>query len=371
MKQLLSYFFLSTIFFSTAFTPIEKQAAENTKVVTYDNTDLQKVEIKDVQYIPLETTDQSLIGETNKVLYRNGLFYVMDTSKSKTIFTFDDKGNFRSSIAKSGNGPGEYVELTDMDVDAAGNVYVADNANKRLIKYIKGNSKQFEIIPVGVHFLGFACLQDTKFILSDVFGQKGQRQKLALLDATDGSLKTLLAVTTNDIDEMSILRMSPYPLYRSADALYYNERFMPMIYTFNKEGDLQQDINLESNRYIPHSELKSLAGNPMKYIKEHKYIKDIISIYETSDYLVCQPFIFPSAEYLIVPKDKTKKSYRISLQDQPALKNISMIKAVTKNKLVSVMNYNEESPILQKKHAALKGWNEDSNPVLVLFSPSN
>ena len=63
MKQLLSYFFLSTIFFSTAFTPIGKQAAENTKVVTYDNTDLQKVEIKDVQYIPLETTDQSLIGE--------------------------------------------------------------------------------------------------------------------------------------------------------------------------------------------------------------------------------------------------------------------------------------------------------------------
>ena len=35
------------------------------------------------------------------------------------------------------------------------------------------------------------------------------------------------------------------------------------------------------------------------------------------------------------------------------------------------MNYNEESPIFQKKHAVLKGWNEDSNPVLVLFSPSN
>ena len=94
--------------------------------IDWDNTSLGDFDIENVEYIPLETTDNSLLGSVSKILFRNNRIYVLD-KMSGGVYVFDKTGKFLSSIIKPGEGPDEYVELMDMDVDKEGNVYIADN----------------------------------------------------------------------------------------------------------------------------------------------------------------------------------------------------------------------------------------------------
>lgn len=54
--------------------------------------------------------------------------------------------------------------------------------------------------------------------------------------------------------------------------------------------------------------------------------------------------------------------------DDKRLSWSSTIEAVADNSLVCVMNYSDEGFAAHKDIPELKGWNDGSNPVLVLFT---
>ena len=80
------------------------------------------------------------------------------------------------------------------------------------------------------------------------------------------------------------------------------------------------------------------------------------------------PFITPSATYVLIPKNKALQTKKIDLMNEMALQGTSQIEGVAKNKFFVLMNYSELQAKLQKDNSKLKSWNEESNPVLVLFS---
>lgn len=69
------------------------------------------------EYITLETNDESIMGEISKIIFYENKYYLLDRSKGKKIYVFDDKGNFIRSIGKKGNGPGEYSNLEDFTIN--------------------------------------------------------------------------------------------------------------------------------------------------------------------------------------------------------------------------------------------------------------
>ncbi len=82
--------------------------------------------------IPLETTDESLIGgRSNKVIKNNGHIFVRSMNE---IIIFDESGNFKSKLSKVGNGPGEYGEILDFDVVTQYNeIWVS--SLKKIVRY--------------------------------------------------------------------------------------------------------------------------------------------------------------------------------------------------------------------------------------------
>lgn len=78
----------------------------------------------EVKYIPLELTDNSLIGSIDKILYRNKHFYIFDKSANMGILIFNENGKFIKVLNRTGEGPGEYIAPIDFDVDAEGNIYI-------------------------------------------------------------------------------------------------------------------------------------------------------------------------------------------------------------------------------------------------------
>ncbi len=89
--------------------------------------------IKLLQCIKLETTDESLIGSVNKVEIINDIIFILD-SKSKAIFIYDIKGAFINKIYRLGAGPHEYIELRDFMVDSKSKTLLVLDY-KKIIRY--------------------------------------------------------------------------------------------------------------------------------------------------------------------------------------------------------------------------------------------
>ncbi len=88
-----------------------------------NNTDLKvnnNLSIKDVfsriTVVPLETTNNSLIKNINKIIFYKGYYYIFDKAQYG-VFKFDKNGKFILKLNKRGQGPGEYSLIDDFDIN--------------------------------------------------------------------------------------------------------------------------------------------------------------------------------------------------------------------------------------------------------------
>lgn len=65
--------------------------------------------VSDIKYIPLETTHSVLIGANPRISYENGHILI---SNSQNAYLFDSNGKFNRKIGKWGEGPYEYLSIS-------------------------------------------------------------------------------------------------------------------------------------------------------------------------------------------------------------------------------------------------------------------
>jgi hypothetical protein len=90
--------------------------------------------VDSVTVIPLETTDECLIGYISGIQYLNGHYHMYD-HQNMSIFTFDEKGKFVKKFRKHGQGPGEYLSVAGFRFDADGFLHLLDLAGRKILKY--------------------------------------------------------------------------------------------------------------------------------------------------------------------------------------------------------------------------------------------
>lgn len=92
--------------------------------------------IEKIEYVKLETTDNNLIGKISQLLFAENLLIVVDGENTKSIYFFDIHGSFKHSICNIGNGPGEYVEISNVCVvPGKRQLAVLDRLQRRIIYY--------------------------------------------------------------------------------------------------------------------------------------------------------------------------------------------------------------------------------------------
>ena len=93
-----------------------------------------------IELIPLETTDESIFNNIDRLIHHNGVLYIFDFRGHK-ILAFDSTGSFLFKIDDRGQGPQEYPYLADFEINRQGNVIlVLDPITPDLIEYdLKGN----------------------------------------------------------------------------------------------------------------------------------------------------------------------------------------------------------------------------------------
>ena len=72
----------------------------------------------DIKYVPLETTDSSLIGMGAKVQIENGRIYVRSRNSNSTdVKVFDIDGKYLFTFNRTGRGPEEYSPMSRIEID--------------------------------------------------------------------------------------------------------------------------------------------------------------------------------------------------------------------------------------------------------------
>ena len=86
-----------------------------------------------VDYIPLETTEECVMYEIDKLRIYENEFYLLD-KKQKVILVFDKNGRFMRKLDKKGKGPDEYLSLDDFFIHNS-LIYILSNSMQKILIY--------------------------------------------------------------------------------------------------------------------------------------------------------------------------------------------------------------------------------------------
>jgi hypothetical protein len=113
--------------------------------------------IEKIDFIKLETTDEILIGKISQLLFTDSLIIVVDGELSKAIYFFDLQGMFKYSIFRLGNGPGEYTEISHVNLVPSKNQIMLLDAPQHKINYytMNGEYVSSELTPFMLYYFEY------------------------------------------------------------------------------------------------------------------------------------------------------------------------------------------------------------------------
>ena len=117
--------------------------------VAVDQPEYESI-VKGVEYIPLETTKKSLIGEVVDLYAAEGKIFI--NSDRKKVLCFDKEGRFLFNIGRRGRGHGEYVSPFSISVDN-GIIYILCQHTGRLLCYDVSDGKYLKSITLQNNYM--------------------------------------------------------------------------------------------------------------------------------------------------------------------------------------------------------------------------
>ncbi|MDR2406527.1 MAG: 6-bladed beta-propeller [Bacteroidales bacterium] len=104
-------------------------------IPTVDSFRLSSI-FRKAKAIRLEETDYAVIGRINCMQVFDNYIFILDTDKAKKLFMFNKNGKYLRQIGSWGQGPGEYIYITDFCLDTINReIYILDSSKKMLYKY--------------------------------------------------------------------------------------------------------------------------------------------------------------------------------------------------------------------------------------------
>jgi hypothetical protein len=326
-----------------------------------------------IVYVPLETTDQAIVGRITKLEAADSLLYFLDR-QTNTIWCFNQKGQYVSHIHKQGQGPGEYITISDFAVDKVNNlIAVLDRSMRKILWYtFSGNfvkSMKIEISPSD-----FGLLNDNKILAytrgADLF-----------MKGNDGTLgyNYFIIYSTGKTDAY-------FPYNNATDNLTgnkvidINDNKVLATYASN---DTVYEFNMDGNLMLKHVFDFGKYRIPLEKAKDEEYAFELFSnpqyasrgsVYYSSDYFLIT-YGFENRVRFWLCNNKNNKHINGSFLENDidfiSLANPTPI-MIRKNKVYYLKDVDF---IVKQKHDGkpaylnipiLSSLKEDDNPVLMI-----
>ena len=255
--------------------------------------------LNEINFVPLETTAQSRLGQIRKVVTTAEHIYIMDDLKELGIAIFTRQGKFVKRIP-NGKKPEQLYRLYDIDFNTQTNELIAYKHSFLLIFDKEGNFLRFKYLPIG--FLNMATTPDG-YVLKSLVGQNinlGDKSNYRL-QFINKDLK-LNAVALPDKESKAFSAKSY--LYRVADLVKITAEISDTIYQYNpKDNKLAAEFILDYDHKLPRSYIYGKDFSVFENaIRNHNYNYCIGDYIETTYHNVF--FISNKTGNVVVYRDK-------------------------------------------------------------------
>ena len=324
-----------------------------------------QVQLRNIRYIPLETTDESLIGAPYKVLIRNERIYVGDFTSAQALFVFNMEGEFLFRIARRGQGPGEYRSFTDFDVRDNGDIYIFDVFGRQFL--IFDSMGQF-LRDIRVdYFMQSFSLVGNKMYQSVLWG-RGSGDHFANLATFDLATRRTTPLIADEISLLNLrFRLWMFNFFRSGNnRIFYAPQLSPIIYSIDENG-VHPAIGIKNLPMPPRGVIDRWVQDGWMDVRDN-YFTGIAGIYETCDYIVFSIAMGLRRKNVLFNKH-TKSAYEVF--DYFSKIGSASPHGSTGREFFSAIvfdPYNATHADILNSREELRNWREDDNPVIAIFN---
>lgn len=266
---------------------------------------------EDIEFLPLETTDECLLGDgiRNLVVSQSDII-IFDGEE--VCYRFGRNGKFKNRIGRKGNGPGEYVKSFYVVVDTLNQwVYMGDYNQKKFVKYDYEGKFLANLKTDGVGLLNY-LYKPMQLVMVNNFYQyakKGQRFSLNLYDEKSKKIISRMSCDyREDIPQLAICNPS---VYNYKGNTYVKDYWCDTIYRMKDPYHLESVAYVDKGKYVERTENDySLIGkkaNPRDYM-----VLSILEINETDRYI-----ILTTSKGRVYYDKKEKKTFATGTLRQP------------------------------------------------------
>ena len=197
-------FFLAVLLFTQCTSNSKKEASEIPKIDVSRNYPEREVFLQDVakvEYIPLETNDNTLISSNSRIVYVSDNYIIVINLTQGDIFVFDGQGKSKFSFNNKGQSGTEYGYVSSIAFDEkAKEIFVSDrySAIPRFLVYTEdGKFKRTFPFPPDFSPSEIYSYNDELLLVYDVFGlnqDNYSNKPYLLLSKNDGSIVDTIGI---------------------------------------------------------------------------------------------------------------------------------------------------------------------------------
>jgi hypothetical protein len=236
--------------------------------------------IKEKKYVLLDNSnDDFLFKGIDKIKFANERIYVLD-NRLKKLIVFNQDGVGIGRVGRWGQGPGEYLQISDFDVNDSGDIYFIDGTADKDRLFVFDKNLHF----ISVKKMPFeadivSCLSDNKVLFGLTSWNNGENasQKIAI---TDTELKTEQSYMPYDEYVDNAYWISSYTFVNIEDKILYNKQIDNFVYSFSKEGAPVKAYLFDfGKKNVPDKDKKNIEENLNKF-EHYCCLKNFVIINE-------------------------------------------------------------------------------------------
>lgn len=220
-----------------------------TSTINYANCNIKPLDeipldlLGEKKYVLLDNNNSDcFLNFISKVIINNNYIFILDPNLYK-IAVFDNKGKAITTIGKRGQGPEEYLSITDFSIDNTGNIYFIDGVLDELFIFDRNfKFKERKKLPFEADILH---VLDNGNILWGLCSWNEKACKGMKTALTDEHLNIIHSAIKYDEYFDPSYMISWYKFIETEKHIIYNQPIDNNIYIFNKNGEFKEIINMD------------------------------------------------------------------------------------------------------------------------------
>lgn len=344
----------------------------------HDNLKLSQI-VESVNYYPIPTKDDYLIGKINKLMVTDSMFVILDKDITRAVFLHSKNGEKTYCIHKHGNGPEEYINLCDVSYNSqTSEVGIHCNIKKKILYYsVDGQYLRGENIfytAYAAQPIGNNILLHTEFKEHPELEENGRFPNLIFLNREHPQESQYQDYYRGPVNR-AIVWSSGCWISHWKDTLSIKPDHCNIVYHCTNNSIYPAHF-LDFGKYNINSSYWEIAKNSQTTNKKMQQFYQTVEMYEIIRYLESERYIYFTVKqndknYSVIYSKRSKKKYAFEyIQDDIELYASFNPKAIFDDKLYFVLKA-YHLPLMReyKKNSSVRDIldtvQENDNPVII------